>query len=268
MLLFALQACAGRHVAVGTMPIREQVEQSLAASGEQPVAPAVDSSIEVVVERNPGGLAFRNGDDIGGDLHWTSVELPPSSPSATPEELKEQLQGWLDGLREQYGTTQVIFLSDYAEALAAALQHHLERRFVQARVAITDPDPEARGRRPTIVASGIRIRDDGIKRIELELQTAEGLQIAEQGERRPRRHLAWMIPVSVISFPLGWLVVNHVQPYINRGAYLDAMGEAIDRTARAYADRLVEACGLQGAPAWCGGRSELVANEERTRSEL
>lgn len=233
--LLALQGCSW-GTQVGFLPIQEQVEQQLAA-GETPVAPAAPGHIDLIVERQPGGFALRNGDDLEGHTDWVSVEAPPVDLEASPAELKAELQPWLDQLQERYGTDMVVFVPDYAEALAGALQHHLSAHFTSASVTVADPGAD--GQQGTaVVSTAARVRDDGIKRFELVLHTEGRTEVAAHGERRPRKHLAWRIPLAVLVFPLGALIGNSVMTWINRGAMLDSFGEAIDRLAFAYAERL------------------------------
>lgn len=253
--LLALQGCV-REAEVGFIPIREQVEQQLAA-GETPVEPPAPGRIDVVVERQAGGLALRDGDDLEGDTDWVSTEAPPVDLDATPAEVKTQLQPWLDELHERYGTTMVIFVPDYEEALAGALQHHLSQRFARASVQLADPGAQ---RRPgaTVLSTSVRMRDDGIKRFELVLHADDDTQVAAHGERRPRKHLAWRIPLAVLVFPLGALIGNRFMPAINRGAVLDSFGEAIDRLALGYAEHLAR-CPTGGCPTGEGAVTTAAA---------
>lgn len=250
--LLTLQGCSW-GTQVGFLPIQEQVEQQLAA-GETPVAPAAPGQIDVVIERQAGGFALRNGDDLEGDTDWVSVDAPPVDLEATAAEVKAELQPWLEELEERYGTDMVIFVPDYAEALAGALQHHLGERFTNASVTVADGGAE---RRPgaTVVGTSARVRDDGIKRFELVLHTEDQSEVAAHGERRPRRHLAWRIPLAVLVFPLGALIGNSVMTWINRGAVLDSFGEAIDQLALAYAQRLARC-----ASGRCANPDAAVAN--------
>jgi hypothetical protein len=249
--LLALQGCSW-GTQVGFLPIQEQVEQQLAA-GETPLEPPTPGRIDVVVERQAGGLALRDGDDLEGDTDWVSVEAPPVDLDATPAEVKARLQPWLDELHARYGTTMVIFVPDYEEALAGALQHHLSHRFAEASVQVAHPGTQ---RRPgaTVLSTSVRMRDDGIKRFELVLHAEDHTEVAAHGERRPRKHLAWRIPLAVLVFPLGALIGNSFMPAINRGAVLDSFSEAIDRLALAYADHLAR-CPASG----CANRESAVA---------
>lgn len=236
LALVVLQACGPRGVRYGGIAIQDQVQQQIAA-GETPVSTPASQAVEVQVARHTGGLALRNGDDIQGDASWVSVEMPAVDLEGEPEEVERVLRPWADDLRARYGTTTIIMVPDYADALAVALEHHLRRRFADASVQVIDAAQD-RGDVPLVVGTTARVRDNGIKRFDLVLQTSDGNGVQASGERRPRRHLAWSIPLAVLTFPLGVLIGNSVMPHINRGAFLDAFGEAIDRLAHAYAERL------------------------------
>ena len=143
----------------------------------------------------------------------------------------------------------VVIFPDYTEALAGALAHHLRTHFVAPDVRIVEADARPDASSARIVATQARVRDDGIKRVELALEDELGDRASAIGERRPRRHLAWMIPVAMTV--VGSSVLSMTKTSIYVSALKNATADAIDGAARAYASRIHDACAAPASPAYC-----------------
>lgn len=243
VLLFGLQACSttvimGRH-AVGA-PVQEAMTRN---SEDLPPAAPTQGSVHVTVADTHGGLNLRNGRDTGNN-RYVLYDLPTAPEGASVEEMTAFYEAFFQRMNEEHNTQAVIQIVDFAPALAMALRFHLQRHFREVQVDVGHDGPGL------IVPTGAHLRDDGVKRLELTLALGDA-RIEAQGRRSNRKHLAWMTPLALLTFPIGAAVVLWVGPRLARAAFARALGDAVDHAARQLAEHIAEQCRQAQRPSYC-----------------
>ena len=179
----------------------------------------------------PFGLHLRDGSDVE-DSDYRSFPVDA-------QQLAEDYTPMLRRVHEEHGTRAVVQIADFESALRGALHQR-----VSSMPGVMVASDSAPGE--ILVRPRLEIDDGGVKhaRLVLELHRV-GQPDAEargEGTRYTRRHFAWSVPLTVLTFPIGMLVANSVLRRIGTADFHRAVATAIVESADAVADWIRANC--------------------------
>ncbi len=242
-----LSGCTAR---LATHLVTHDVEETL-LQREPPVATAFPTDIEVRVAPLPFGLNLRDGSDVD-DVDYRSFEVRAGEVGPNMD-----YSHLLQRVHDVRNTRQVVQIADFEHALGRALHDRM------ARVGATVVTGEQVQTNAIVVRPHLDFDDGGVKRayLRLAIYQADG-QVEDargDGVRYTRRHYAWSVPLTMLSFPVGMLIARALLRGIHaadgRRAIALAIVDGADAVARWIATHCREGrCGPAHAQAPSQGR--------------
>lgn len=201
-------------------------------------------SIQLVVAAPPrlvaAGRVGREGESFREAYPFV---VPDAEGNPPPFSDKDQVQP----------TNVKMGLDNFDIATKRIIEYRLAERFKKVIVKVSATgiaNPEQ-----TVVEPRVEVRwpEFGYIAAVAELKVTKNKKVlitvkAESDKRHTTKHLAWAIPVAVITFPIGLFVLVPVGSSIKIDCYQESLAEALDRAAVKLADHFAGEQGNKPSP--------------------
>jgi hypothetical protein len=128
----------------------------------------------------------------------------------------------------------VYWYDNFADVLGLALERALAAHFVRAtvrRVSLPPPEPGA----AVVVTPALEFAQGVSKRAQMRLAGSNGVNVQAEVRHNIGGHLAWAVPLSLVSFPFGLMAASAILGNISAKRTAETMAESIEQAAWQFA---------------------------------